>query len=405
MTARVLIRVAMQSIVKNKLRTALTMLGVVIGVGAVIVMIAIGSGAQGRIQEQIDNLGTNMLVVTPGFTQAGGANQGAGSFNRLKVEDAVLVQREGTLFSAVSPVINSRAQAIGGNGNWRTEVQGVAPSFQAIRDWSLADGAFFTDADTKNMRKVAVLGHTVADALFPDGGAVGARVQLRNVPFTIVGVLAEKGQTASGGDQDDMVLVPYTTMQTRLAGFSFISQILVSTSSPDQIEAAQAEVRLLMREAHGLVNGDADDFTVRNQNEIADAAKGTTRVMTALLAAIASVSLLVGGIGIMNIMLVSVTERTREIGIRMAIGGRGSDVLTQFLVESVVISMAGGIIGVIAGMSGAALVGHFTGWTTATPIGAILLAVGFSAAVGIFFGFYPARKAAALNPIEALRYE
>ena len=405
MRTRALIRVAAQSIVKNKLRTALTMLGVVIGVGAVIVMIAIGHGAQSRIQDQIDNLGTNMLVITAGATQQGAASQGAGSFNRLKVEDALLLQREGTLLAAVSPVINSRAQAIGGAGNWRTQVQGVAPSFQLIRDWQLAEGSFFTDADTRALRKVVVLGHTVAGNLFPDGGAVGARIQLRNVPFTIVGVLTEKGQTATGGDQDDMVLVPYTTMQTRLAGFAFIGQILVSTTSADQIEAAQEEARVLMREAHGLVNGDADDFTVRNQNEIADAAKGTTRVMTMLLAAIASVSLLVGGIGIMNIMLVSVTERTREIGIRMAIGGRGSDVLTQFLVESVVISLAGGIMGVVAGMSGAALVGHFTGWSTATPLSAIALAVGFSAAVGVSFGFYPARKAAALNPIEALRYE
>jgi len=405
MTGKVLVRVAMQSIVKNKLRTALTMLGVVIGVGAVIVMIAIGSGAQSRIQEQIDNLGTNMLVVTPGFTQQGAANQGAGSFNRLTVDDALLLEREGTLFSAVSPVINTRVQAIGGDGNWRTEVMGVATSYQNIRDWSLEDGSFFGDDDARALRKVAVLGHTVAQALFPDGGAVGARLQLRNVPFTVVGVLAEKGQTASGGDQDDMVLIPYTTMQTRLSGFSFISQILVSTASADQVGPAQDEVRVLMREAHGLVDGDPDDFTVRNQNEIADAAKGTTRVMTALLAAIASVSLLVGGIGIMNIMLVSVTERTREIGIRMAIGGRGSDVLTQFLVESVVISVAGGVVGVITGMSGASLVGHFTGWSTVTPVPAIAVAVGFSAAVGIFFGFYPARKAAALNPIEALRYE
>ena len=405
MKAKVLVRVAAQSIVKNKLRTALTMLGVVIGVGAVIVMIAIGHGAQSRIQEQIDNLGTNMLVITPGSTQQGAASQGAGSFNRLKVDDALLLERESTLLTGVSPVIFSRAQAIGGTGNWRTEVQGVAPVFQIIRDWKLADGSFFSDADLRAMRKVAMLGHTVAENLFPDGGAVGARIQLRNVPFTIVGVLAEKGQTASGGDQDDMVLVPYTTMQTRLAGFSFIGQILVSTASPQQIEAAQAEIRTLMREAHDLVNGDADDFTVRNQNEIADAAKGTTRVMTALLAAIASVSLLVGGIGIMNIMLVSVTERTREIGIRMAIGGRGSDVLTQFLVESVVMSVAGGVIGTAAGMGGAALVGRITGWSTSTPLTAVALAVGFSAAVGIFFGFYPARKAAALNPIEALRYE
>jgi len=405
MRARVLLKVASQSILKNKMRTALTMLGIVIGVGAVIVMVAVGHGATAQIQAQIDGLGTNMIVVTPSFSQMGGVNQGAGTFNRLTVEDAEKLEREGMILSAVSPVIYTRAQAIGGAGNWRTEVNGVATAYQRIRNWELASGEFFSDADVRVRRKVAVLGNTVARNLFPDGDAVGQRIQLRNVPFTVVGVLAPKGQTATGADQDDVVLVPYTTAQTRLAGRSFIGQILVSTATPGDIPAAQEEVRAIMRESHRLAEAEPDDFTVRNQDEIAETAKSTTAVMTALLAAIASVSLLVGGIGIMNIMLVSVTERTREIGIRMAIGGRGSDVLTQFLVESVVMSLAGGVLGIAAGMGGAAVLSRLTGWSTATPAWAILLAVGFSAAVGLFFGFYPARKAAALNPIEALRYE
>jgi putative ABC transport system permease protein len=405
MKTTALVRVAWQSILKNKMRTTLTMLGIVIGVGAVIVMVAIGQGAQVQIEKQIANLGTNMLVVTPGATRQGGVSQGAQSFNRLTIEDAEKLEREGTLLAAVSPVIFSRMQAIGGAGNWRTEVQGVSTSYQTIRDWNTTDGTFFDEADVRGMRKVAVLGATVAENLFPDGDAVGQQIRLRNVPFTVVGVLARKGQTATGTDQDDVILIPYTTMQTRLAGWSFIGQILASTWSPDDIPAAQAEIREIMRESHRLAPNEPDDFTVRNQNEIAEAAKGTTEVMTALLAAIAAISLVVGGIGIMNIMLVSVTERTREIGIRMAIGARGSDVLTQFLVESVVMSVAGGVIGIVAGIAGAEVIGRVMGWSTATPVGAVVLAVCFSAAVGIFFGFYPAKKAAALNPIQALRYE
>jgi putative ABC transport system permease protein len=399
-----LVKVASESILKNKMRTLLTMLGIVIGVGAVIVMVAIGNGAQLQIKNQISSLGTNLIIVMPGSGAPGGVNQGAGSFNKLTVADADKLKRDGTLFAAVSPVVSARVQALGPQGNWRTTVQGVSTDFTTIRDWSTSTGAFFSDADVLSGRKVAVLGATVATNLFPSADPVGASVQIGKVPFTVVGVMVAKGQNAGGMDQDDAILVPYTTAQNRLSGNVRIGQILVSTQSADDMNAAQAEVTSIMRDAHHLDGAD-DDFTVRNQTEITEAMSSTTRVMSALLAAIASISLVVGGIGIMNIMLVSVTERTREIGIRMAIGARGSDVLTQFLVESVVMSVLGGLVGLAVGYGGAALLGHMTGWATSTPPSAVAIAVGFSAAVGVFFGYYPARKAAALNPIQALRYE
>jgi putative ABC transport system permease protein len=401
----VLVRVAAQSILKNKMRTLLTMLGIVIGVAAVIVMVAVGHGARTSIQSQIQNLGTNMIIVTPGAAQQGGASQGAGSFNRLTLADADKLKREGTLLSGVSPVIFTRRQVIAGNANWRALINGVSTDFQAIRDWALVSGVFFSENDIRSVRKVAILGYTVAEQLFPGSDPVGQVVQIGNVPFDVIGVLAVKGQTASGNDQDDVVLVPYTTAHNRLSGFMRIGQIIASTYSPADIPAAQQEMRVILRESHRLPEGEDDDFTIRNQADLAEAAQGTADVMSALLAAIASISLLVGGIGIMNIMLVSVTERTREIGIRLAIGARGRDVLTQFLVESVVMSLVGGVIGLLVGLGGAAILGHVTGWSTATPPQAIAIAVAFSAAVGVFFGFYPARKAAALNPIEALRYE
>jgi len=400
----ILFKVAGQSIAKNKLRTLLTMLGIVIGVGAVIVMVAIGNGAQTAVQKQISSLGTNLIIVMPGAAQQGGVNQGAGTFSRLTLDDAEKLKRDGTLLAGVSPVVSTRTQVIGGAGNWRTLINGVSLDYLTIRDWTTTLGDFFTDGDVRSARKVAVLGTTVADNLFPGADPVGAQIQLGHVPFTVVGVLAKKGQNAGGMDQDDVILVPYTTAQTRLSGNTRIGQILASTFSPGEIAAAQDEISSIMRESHRL-DGAPDDFTVRNQTEIAQAATSTTRVMSALLAAIASISLLVGGIGIMNIMLVSVTERTREIGIRLAIGARGSDVLTQFLVESIVMSVLGGLVGLGVGVGGAALLAKLTGWTTATPISAIAIAIGFSAAVGVFFGYYPARKAAALNPIEALRYE
>jgi putative ABC transport system permease protein len=400
-----LFKVASGSILKNKMRTMLTMLGIVIGIGAVIVMVAVGNGAQLQIKNQIGSLGTNLIIVMPGAGTMGGANQGAGTFNRLTVDDAMKLKRDGTLFAAVSPVVSARQQAIAQGSNWRTTINGVSTDFLAIRNWNVSSGEFFTDADVQSGRKVAVIGATVAKNLFPDQDPVGAQMQIGKVPFTVVGVMQAKGQNAGGQDQDDIVLMPYTTAQNRLSGNTRIGQILVSTASPEDMAAAQSEVTAIMRDAHRLDAGADDDFTVRNQTEITEAMSSTTKVMSGLLAAIASISLLVGGIGIMNIMLVSVTERTREIGIRMAIGARGSDVLTQFLVESVVMSLLGGVIGLAAGFGGAALLGHITGWATATPLSAVAIAVGFSAAVGMFFGYYPARKAAALNPIQALRYE
>ena len=405
MKSTVLIRVAGDSIRKNKMRTLLTMLGIVIGVGAVIIMVAVGQGAQRGIENQINALGTNLLIITAGSSNQGGVSQGAQAFNRLTVEDAERLKREGTLFAGVTPVVNTRTQVIGGGTNWRTTINGVSSDFQTIRDWQVESGTFFTENDLRGMRKVAVIGKTVADNLFPGMDPVGSTIQIRNVPFDVVGVMAKKGQNAGGQDQDDIVIIPYTTAQSRLSGNPRIWQILVSATSPQDLPSAQQEVAAIMRESHRIADGEDDDFTVRNQTEIANAAQGTTKIMTWLLASIASVSLIVGGIGIMNIMLVSVTERTREIGIRMAIGARGSDVLTQFLVESIVMSVLGGAVGLAVGVGGAKLLAHFTGWSTAVPVQAVALAIGFSAAVGVFFGYYPARKAAALDPINALRYE
>ena len=405
MKQRTLLKLAWASILKNKMRTLLTMLGIVIGVGAVIVMVAVGQGARSQIEASINGLGTNLIIVLPGSTQQGGVSTGAQTFNRLTVEDAEKLKREGTTFAAVSPLIMTRRVVITPNGNWRTTINGVSTDYFTIRDWQVTSGDIFTDGDVRAARKTALLGKTVADNLFNGVDPTGSQIQIGSVPFTVGGVLAPKGQNAAGQDQDDVILVPYTTAQNRLSGWVRLSQILVSTLSPGDIPAAQEEITAIMREAHKLGGDNPDDFTVRNQSEIAAAATSTTSVMSGLLAAIASVSLLVGGIGIMNIMLVSVTERTREIGIRMAIGARGSDVLTQFLVESIVMSILGGVIGLLAGYGGAMLLGHLTGWSTVVPVTAVFIAVGFSAAVGVFFGYYPARKAAALNPIQALRYE
>jgi putative ABC transport system permease protein len=405
MRTKRLIGIALGSIRKNTMRSLLTMLGIIIGVGAVLVMVAIGQGAKAHIQDQIDSLGTNLIVITPGSASQNGVSMGAGSSSRLTVDDAEKLKEQSFLLSGVSPVIIASTQIVGGGGNWRTAVNGVSPDYALIRDWAVSSGRFFDATDTRSMRRVAVLGATVAQTLFDGGDPVGQQIRVRDVPFDVIGVLEPKGQTAEGRDQDDVILAPYTTVQTRLSGRQFVAQVLASTASGDEIPAAQQEIRSILRDTHGLSGNEADDFTVRNQTDLAETAQGTAQVMTLLLAAIASISLLVGGIGIMNIMLVSVTERTREIGIRMAVGARGGDVLTQFLVESIVMGVLGGVLGMALGFAAAKLVGGITGWSTSIEPIMPVIAITFSAAVGIFFGYYPARRAAALDPIQALRYE
>ena len=405
MNLLILFRLAMQSILRNRTRAALTMLGIIIGVAAVIVMVAVGYGARSRIREQINNLGTNMIVITPGASAAGGVSQGAQAFATLTLADAEKLRSQSQTVAAVSPVIVGRSQVIAPGGNWRTSINGVDTTYQTIRDWQTDSGAFFGPEDVTAARSVAVLGRTVAQRIFAGTEPVGQEIQIAALRFKVVGVLAPKGQTASGSDSDDVILIPYTTASTRLTGRPRIPQILASTESQDDLPAAQDEIATLLRESHQISEGDDDDFTVRNQTDLATAAESSTRVMTLLMAAIASISLLVGGIGIMNIMLVSVTERTREIGIRLAIGARGSDVLIQFLVESIVMGILGGVAGLAVGFTSAKVLAHFTGWETVISPLVMIVAVGFSGAVGVFFGYYPARKAAALNPIEALRYE
>jgi putative ABC transport system permease protein len=398
-----LLKVAAESIGRNKMRSLLTMLGIVIGVAAVIVMVAIGNGARLQIEDSMKKMGTNVIMITS--TTKAGANLGAATYNKLTVADAVRIRREATLVAAVSPVVVTEAQVIGGQGNWKTRINGVSTDFFKIRDWTTSSGEIFTDADVRSGRKVALLGATVAKKLFSGSDPIGAHIQIGRVPLTVVGIMGAKGGSGGGGDEDDVVLMPYTTAQTRLKGDVDIGHMFASAYSAAQMPAAQKEIAGILREAHKLKPQAEDDFFLRNQIEITRAIGSTTRTMSALLAAIASISLLVGGIGIMNIMLVSVTERTHEIGIRMAIGARGRDVLNQFLVESIAMSVMGGLVGLVAGYAGATLLRRITGWPVATPVSAVLIAVGFSAAVGVFFGLYPARKAAALNPIDALRYE
>jgi len=400
-----LLKAALKSIQKNKMRSILTALGIIIGVAAVIVMVAIGTGASARIQSHITSLGTDMLMIRPGSSSQGGVSMGAGSYNRLSLDDVEEIQEQATLAKAVSPVIRAGGQIIGGGSNWSTTVYGVIPEYLYIRNYELESGECFTDRDVRSLKKVALLGKTVAEELFPDVDPVGEEIRINKTPFTIVGVLKEKGESGMGGDQDDVILAPSTTVLYRLKGGQYIDMIYVSANSKDQMYAAQQELTTILRAAHRIQDGDDDDFQIRNQAEIIDMASSTSQTLTILLGSIAAVSLIVGGIGIMNIMLVSVTERTREIGIRLSVGARSSDILTQFLSESVVLSLIGGIIGTLLAFVIALLMNKFTSLTTQISPAIILLAFSFAGAVGVFFGFYPARKAAMLNPIEALRYE
>ena len=383
----------------------LTALGIIIGVAAVVVMVAIGDGAQVQVEQQISALGSNLIVIFPGSGTTGGVRMGAGSVNRFTMEDVKKIQDETTLIKAVTPIVRSGGQVIGGTGNWNTQIQGVATNYLEIRDWPLALGEFFTDKDIISRAKVAVLGQTIVNQLFPNLDPIGQQIRIRNVPFKVIGVLASKGQSAMGADQDDIIVAPATTVLDRLVGGIYISYMMASANSTDEIDAAQQELTSVMREAHHIYPGEDDDFTVRNQAEITEAATQTSKILTILLASVAGVSLIVGGIGIMNIMLVSVTERTREIGIRLSVGARTVDVLFQFLIEAIVLSLAGGIIGIFISFAAVFILNHYTEMVALINPEIIFIAVSFSGVIGIFFGFYPARKAAGLNPIDALRYE
>ena len=398
------LRIALKALNRNKMRTILTMLGMIIGVGAVITMVAIGRGAQATIEEQVKSAGTNLINVNAGNFSQGGVRQGQGMSSTLVAGDADAIRAlPGVQYVAAG--VNTRGQVIAGNQNWSTRVEGTDVDFPLIRSWPMKYGSFFTQQDVNTAAKSAVLGSVVAETLYgPDVDPTGQMMRIRNQPFKVVGVMASKGQGSFGQDQDDTIFVPYTTVQKKLQGIQHINNITVSAVSADTAPVAAAIAETL-RVRHKLPPGEPDDFMVRTQEEIASVRTETTRTMTTLLAAIAGVSLLVGGIGIMNIMLVSVTERTREIGLRLAIGARGKDVLLQFLVEAIVISLFGGLLGIALGYALADVLERTLQWPTSIPPNAIAMAFGFAAATGVFFGFYPARKAAGLDPIEALRYE
>jgi putative ABC transport system permease protein len=394
------VRIALRALRVHKLRSLLTMLGIIIGVGAVVAMVSVGQGASMQITQRIASLGSNVLQVFPGSSSSGGVRGGAGSMSSLTLDDARAIAPACPDVAAVAPIVSRGAQIVYGNQNWATSVTGTSPEYLEVRSWEIAQGDMFTEDDVNAGTKVCVLGQTVVDNLFPDEDPVGAILRIGNVPFTVVGVL-----TVKGSDQDDIILIPVVTAMRRLTGRTNINRIMVSAVSQKRADAAQDEVTQLLRTRHNIRSSEDDDFNVRNMADIASAVAQSSRVLTLLLASIASVSLLVGGIGIMNIMLVSVTERTREIGIRMAVGAKGRDVLLQFLVEAVVTSLLGGVLGILFGIGASQLIGLIAKWNTPMVPGAIVLAFVFSAVVGIFFGYYPARRAANLDPIEALRYE
>jgi putative ABC transport system permease protein len=398
------LRIALKALNRNKMRTVLTMLGMIIGVGAVIAMVALGTGAQTTIEEQVKSAGTNMININAGNFSMGGVRQGQGMSTRLMPEDAEAVRQvPGVQYVAAGA--NSRGQVIAGNQNWNTRIEGTDVDFVMIRNWQPMYGSFFTPQDVRTAQKVAVLGSVVADTLYGPGvDPTGEIIRIRNQPFKVIGVMSSKGQSSTGQDQDDVIFTPYTTVQKKLQGQQHINNITVSAVTPETAPVAEA-IRETLRIQHKLTSGDPDDFMVRTLEDMANLRTETTKTMTTLLAAIAGVSLLVGGIGIMNIMLVSVTERTREIGLRLAIGARGKDVLLQFLVEAIVISLFGGLIGIGLGFGLSEVMERTLQWPTAIPSNAIGMAFGFAAATGVFFGFYPARKAARLDPIEALRFE
>ena len=405
-----LLRVAMRALAVNKLRSLLTMLGIIIGVAAVIVMIAVGGGAQARVEEQIRSLGSNLLLILSGTTTAGGVRMGFGSNLTISEDDAAAIPRDIPETTA-APALRGTAQLIWGNQNWSTVIFGVTPEYIDVRQWELAAGRLFDATDMAGATKVCLVGQTVARQLFGGADPIGQVIRVRRVPFTVIGVLESKGQSMMGSDQDDLILMPISTARKRVLGASNLAKqrsvgtIWVKVAEGYDMKAAEEQVRSLLRQRHRLQPGQDDDFSLRNLEEVAATQEASSRVLALLLAAVASVSLVVGGIGIMNIMLVSVTERTREIGLRMAVGARTRDILGQFLVEAVTLSLIGGLAGIAIGVAAAVGIAEIAGWRIVLSPESVILAVAFAFAIGVFFGFYPARKAARLNPVEALRFE
>ena len=399
-------KIAARALARNKMRSALTTLGIIIGVSAVIALVSLGQGAQYMVQSQINGFGSNLLYVSPGNVQQGGVNIATGGANSLTVEDVQAIENELAGIAAASPMVNSNRQGIYGNQNWFLRIQGTNEKFGKIRSWQVAKGSFFTDADVRSASRVIVLGQTVAEKLFPGEDPVGKDMRVGNLQFRVLGVLKEKGSTF-GNDQDDVAVVPYTTVQKKLLQRTILSigQAMVSATSERGASLAETQITELLRQRHGLAEDDPDDFRIQNMSDVAAASGNILQVMTLLLAGIAGISLLVGGVGIMNIMLVSVTERTREIGIRMAVGARPNYIRLQFLTESVVLSLTGGAVGMLIGGAAAAGFAWYLEWPTLVSTLAVTIAFSFSTAIGVFFGYYPAHKAAALDPIEALRYE
>jgi putative ABC transport system permease protein len=405
MELQAVVRVALRALARNKMRTSLTMLGIIIGVGAVICTVAIGEGASNQVQEQIRNLGDNIVFVGAGSVSRGGIRMGSSATKTLTLADAKAIQQQVPTVARLSPGVGARVQAVYGNQNWNTRVSGVSPEFLEIRRWPVINGGAFSQREVDAAANVCVIGLTVVENLFGTEDPVNKTIRIQNIPFRVIGVLASKGQSPFGQDEDDSIIMPFTTVQKKIAGIDWLQFVMCSAVSPEAIHTAQQQIASLLRQRHRLRPDEDDDFIIRSPNDLANVQAQAGQIMTLLLASIASVSLLVGGIGIMNIMLVSVTERTREIGVRMAVGASERDVQLQFLSEALVLSLLGGAVGVLVGIGGSVAVAGMLQWPTRVPPQAIAIAVLFSAGVGIFFGYYPARKAAQLDPIEALRYE
>ena len=397
--------IALRALRRNKMRSMLTALGIIIGVASVVAMVAVGNGAQARITSQVSALGQNLLTVFAGSKKSGGVNSGLGSASAITLEDASAIQREVPDVAAVSPEVSVTAQAIANGRNWSTTVVGESQDYLRIRDWKLAAGSMFNESDIRSAAKIAVIGSKTANELFGPLNPVGQSVRIKNIPFTIVGLLESKGAGMGGANQDDRILIPYTTAMKRLTGDRYLRSVNVEIRSSERMDIAQQQITSLLRQRHRLTSDQSDDFNIFNQKEIADTVNSISKIITLLLGSIAGISLVVGGIGIMNIMLVSVTERTREIGIRIAVGAQPGDIRLQFLIEAVTLSLLGGLIGVLCGVGVSHLVGMFADFKAVVSSGSIILAFGVSSVIGIFFGFYPAHKAAALDPIVALRYE